>query len=96
MFKKLAVSIGAMAVLSASAATGDRMEVQDVIALQDGSTVYVFGDGKMAMEDRYGRSVYRRPGTVLAAKDGSQVTMRRSDPMRIDIMKRQYPFSGFY
>ena len=61
MRKKLAVAIAAtilslpaFAQVSASYTTDD-LEVTRTIALKDGSSVTVYKDGKMAMEDRFGR-----------------------------------------
>lgn len=46
---------------------------QQALALKDGSTLYVFKDGKMAREDRYGRAAYLNQGEVLELADGSKV-----------------------
>ena len=47
---------------------------QQALALKDGSTLYVFKDGKMAKEDRYGRAAYLKQGEVLELADGRKVT----------------------
>ena len=47
---------------------------QQVLALKDGSTLYVFKDGKMAKEDRYGRAAHLKQGEVLEVADGRKVT----------------------
>jgi hypothetical protein len=46
---------------------------QQALALKDGSTLYVFKDGKMAREDRYGRAAYLKQGEVLELADGRKV-----------------------
>jgi len=85
MFKQLAVAASVLVALTANAAPW--LDVQETVELRDGSTVYVFADGIMGMEDRYGRTVYRKPGTVFETRDGSQFVMRKSQPYRVDILK---------
>lgn len=46
-----AAAVGAV---SASALAGGSLQT---IALEDGATLYIFPDGKMGMEDKYGRAV---------------------------------------
>ena len=41
------------------------LATQLTLNLKDGATLYVFKDGKMAKEDRFGRAVYLQPGEVL-------------------------------
>ena len=90
MRKKLAVAIAAtilslpaFAQVSASYTTDD-LEVTRTIALKDGSSVTVYKDGKMAMEDRFGRSVSMRPGQVMEGTDGSKVVMAGNETYRVE------------
>ena len=90
MRKKLAVataltilSLPAFAQVSASYTT-DALEVTRTIALKDGSSVTVYKDGKMAMEDRFGRSVSMRPGQVMEGTDGSKVVMAGNETYRVE------------
>ena len=72
-------------------AAGDsdaRLAAKQVIELQDGSLVYVFDNGNMALENKYGIAVRTEPGTELRAKDGSTVTMAGDDVARLDILLR--------
>ena len=46
---------------------------QQALALKDGSTLYVFKDGKMAKEDHYGRAAYLKQGEVLELADGRKI-----------------------
>lgn len=55
-----------------------------VMNLKDGSTLYVFKDGKMAKEDRFGRAVYLRSGEVLETRDGRNVTAVGNEVARLD------------
>lgn len=54
------------------------------IPLEDGSTVYVFKDGKMGMEDKNGRSKRMKAGHVMKAKDGTRLVMIGDEVMRVD------------
>ena len=54
--------------------------------LKDGSTLYVFKDGKMAKEDRFGRAVYLRSGEVLETRDGRNVTAVGNEDARLDVL----------
>ena len=51
------------------AATAD---AQKLYRLKDGGTLYVFKDGKMAQEDRYGRAVYLKKGQVVETVAGQR------------------------
>ena len=44
------------------------------VELKDGGILYVFKDGKMAKENKYGRVETLRRGEVLEAADGKTVT----------------------
>lgn len=52
--------------------------------LRDGSTLYVFADGKMALEDKFGRAVRVNPGAMLETKDGRKVTFVGDEVARLD------------
>lgn len=65
-----------------SKVTGSPMEKS--IQLTDGSTVYIFADGKMAMEDRFGRAAYMEPGHAMRTKDGRTVVMNGNEVARFD------------
>jgi len=56
---------------------------QQALALKDGSTLYVFKDGKMAKEDRYGRAAYLKQGEVLELADGRKVTAVGNEVARL-------------
>ena len=44
-----------------------------VVAYVDGTTLYVFKDGKMAMEDSLGRSVSMRAGQPMETINGEKI-----------------------
>ena len=57
---------------------------QQALALKDGSTLYVFKDGKMAKEDHYGRAAYLKQGEVLELADGRKVPAVGNEVARLD------------
>jgi len=58
------------------------------VPLQDGSTVYVFKDGKMAMEDRLGRVVSMNQGHVMRTRGGQDITMVGDETARLSCFLR--------
>ncbi|MBS1230340.1 MAG: hypothetical protein H6R17_3617 [Proteobacteria bacterium] len=86
MLKRMLILV-ALTSVSAFAVADDndaRSAAQQVVELQDGSTVYVFQDGKMAVENKYGRAVSTKPGTTLQAKDGSTIVIKGNEVARLD------------
>lgn len=83
MLKELLMVV-AMSAFAASALAVDRTQVKDSIELKDGSTVYIFKDGKMGMEDKYGRAAYMESGHVMEAKDGKKIIMDGNEVWRVD------------
>jgi len=59
-------------------------------ALQDGSTLYVFTDGKMAKEDRFGRAVSLKAGEVLTLKDGQKITAVGNEVGRLGVILAEH------
>jgi hypothetical protein len=53
------------------------------VDLKDGSTLYVFKDGRMAKADRLGRPAHLKKGEVLEARDGRQVTTVGNEVARL-------------
>lgn len=61
------------------------------VALKDGSTVYVFNDGKMGMEDKYGRASRMGEGHLMETKSGQKITMIGNETARTDnVLHAQY------
>ena len=83
MLKKLLMVV-AMSAVTATAFAVDAAQVEKSIELKDGSTVYIFKDGKMAMEDKLGRAVRMKKDTVMEAKDGQKIIMHGDEVMRLD------------
>ena len=74
----------AMSAVTATAFAVDAAQVEKSIELKDGSTVYIFKDGKMGMEDKLGRAVRMKKDTVMEAKDGQKIIMHGDEVMRLD------------
>ncbi len=83
MLKKLLMVV-AMSAVTATAFAVDASKVEKSIELKDGSTVYIFKDGKMAMEDKLGRAVRMKKDTVMETKDGQKIMMHGDEVMRLD------------
>ncbi|WP_454753973.1 periplasmic Cu(I)/Cu(II)-binding protein CopK [Cupriavidus necator] len=83
MYNKLAIAV-LTTVVSLSASAADRSDIVKSYALNDGSTVHVFKDGKMAVENPFGRAVSVKEGRVLEAKDGTRITMNGNEVLRLD------------
>lgn len=66
-----------------------RENAKQVIEMKDGSTLYVFKDNKMAMEDKHGRAVRMKKGHVMETKDGQKIMMYGDEVMRLDSLLRQ-------
>ena len=87
MLKKkilVAAASGIIALSSLSAFAVDQSQVKESIALKDGSTVYIFKDGKMGMEDYLGRATVMEQGHAMEAKDGKKITMNGNEVWRVD------------
>lgn len=91
MIKKILVGVaGAMVAMSAFAV--DMSKVEKAIEMKDGSTVYIFKDGKMAMENKLGKTVRMKPGHVMEAKDGQRIIMVGDEVARLEsLMRAQSP-----
>ncbi|NHC08234.1 periplasmic Cu(I)/Cu(II)-binding protein CopK [Azonexus fungiphilus] len=83
MLKKM-LMVAALTMVGASAYAVDTSQVEKSIELKDGSTVYIFKDGKMGMEDKYGRATYMESGHVMETKDGKKIIMNGNEIWRVD------------
>ncbi len=73
--KILVTAVSTMAFVAMSAFAVDLSQVEKSVPLKDGSTVYIFKGGKMAMEDKNGRAARMQPNVVMEAKDGQRIIM---------------------
>ncbi len=83
MLKKL-LMIAATCAVATSALAVDAAQVEQSIPLKDGSTVYIFKDGKMSMESKLGNAVRMKQGHVMETKDGQKIMMYGDEVMRLD------------
>lgn len=72
----ISASVLAAATIAAPAFAGDAAAAaaKQVLPLKDGSTLYVFANGKMAKESKYGQAIYLKSGDVLETVDGKKIT----------------------
>lgn len=84
--------------LSANAATANPSEANSrcmfrpmsaktiqLIALQNGFTLHKYEDGKMAVENPFGRPVLMKEGQVLTTADGATIRMVGNEVARLSI-----------
>ena len=83
MLKKLLMVV-AISAATTSAFAVDKAQVEKSIELKNGSTVYIFKDGKMGMEDKYGRATLMETGHVMETKDGKKIIMNGNEIWRVE------------
>ena len=82
MLKQLLIA-SALAATAASAFAAGSGDVDKIVALKDGATLYVFQDGKMGMEDKFGRPMYMDEGTAMETPDGQKIVMKGNETARV-------------
>lgn len=82
MWKKLSL-LALVSLVSASALAVDMVKVEKSIPMKDGSTLYIFKDGKMGMEDKLGRVMAMAPGKLMETADGKKVVMTGNEVWRV-------------
>lgn len=83
MIKKVLAAV-AVTALSVSAFAADAALVDKSIPLKDGSTVYIFKNGKMGMEDKVGRATTMKEGHIMETLDGQKIIMQGNEVWRLD------------
>ena len=78
-----AVAATAVPVFARDAA---ELAARQVITLKDGSTLFVFKDGRMAREDKLGRAILLKSGQVLEATDGRRLTTVGNESARLGVL----------
>lgn len=81
--KFLVVATAGLISVSAFAADAARSEAKQVIELKDGATLYLFKDGKMAMENKFGQAVRMKEGAEMETKDGQKFKMTSDEVARL-------------
>lgn len=66
-----------------SALAMDRLDIVKSTPLKDGSTVYQFKDGKMAMESKFGKAVRMEEGAAMETADGQSITMKGDEVAKL-------------
>ena len=91
MLKKMLiiVALSGMSLLAVAEERDARNEAKQTVDLNDGSILYVFKDGKMALESKFGRAVVTQPGTVLTTTDGKNITMVGDEVERLRLLLEQ-------
>lgn len=84
MIKKM-LMIAALGMSGATAAyAADATQVEKSVELKDGTTLYVFKDGKMSMENQYGNVTTMEPGDIMETKDGKKIIMIGNEVFRLE------------
>lgn len=70
---------------------GDQLSqnAKQTVGLKDGSTLYIFKDGKMSMEDKSGRAMVMKAGQVMETKDGQRLIMVGNEVARLETLQKQ-------
>ena len=90
MFKKILAGI-ASSMIALTAFSANATQAEKSIQLKDGSTVHIFKDGNMGMENRFGRTTDMTPGHVMETKDGNKIAMKGNEVARThNLLTRQY------
>ena len=88
MLKKtlIVVALSAVSALAGATELDARQAAKQVVDLSDGSTLYVFDSGKMAVESKYGRAERTAPGSVLKTTDGREIHMVGDEVAQLEIL----------
>lgn len=80
----------ACSMIAMSAFAVDASKVDKSVELKDGSTMYIFKDGKMGMENKAGAVTSMRDGQVMEGKDGQRYIMVGNEVARLDWLRKDY------
>ena len=67
--------IAALSVITISAFAVNSDLIEKSIELTNGATVYILKDGKMAMENKFGRPERMKQNEIMDTKDGQKIMM---------------------
>ena len=85
MIRKLNILILSLAAAApAFAMDAARSEAKEVIALQNGETLYVFKDGQMAKESKFGSVLHLKKGEVVQTADGKSIATVGNETARLN------------
>lgn len=84
MVRNLNLLVLSMAALApAFAMDAAQSEAKQVIALQNGEKLYVFKDGLMAKESKFGSVIHLTKGEVVQTADGKSITTMGNEVARL-------------
>ena len=66
-------------------------QIEKSFVLVDGSAVYIFKDGKMAMEDKFGHVFPMKQGQPMQTVDGQSIPMVGNETARLEGIRRTQP-----
>ncbi|WP_256081965.1 CopK family periplasmic copper-binding protein [Massilia sp. YIM B04103] len=80
-----------LALAAVPAAAGHALQDEAVrsYSLKDGGTLHVFKDGKMALENKYGRAVSLRKGQVVETNDDRKIEVVGNEVGKLDLLLQQ-------
>lgn len=85
MIRKLNILILSLAAAApAFAMDVARSDAKEVIALQNGETLYVFKDGRMAKESKFGSVLHLKKGEVVQTADDKSITTVGNEVARLN------------
>lgn len=84
MIRKLNILVLSLAAMApAFAMDAAQSEAKQVIALQNGEKLYVFKDGLMAKESKFGSVTHLTKGEVVQTADGKSITTMGNEVARL-------------
>lgn len=83
------IAASASIMLPAYADDAARQQAKQMVSLQDGGTLYIFADEKMAKADKYGRPESLSKGEVMQATDGQALTATSNEVARLRYLQRK-------
>ena len=87
MIRNLNILVLSMAALApAFAMDAAQSEAKQVIALQNGEKLYVFKDGLMAKESKFGSVKHLTKGEVVQTADGKSITTMGNEVARLSFL----------
>ncbi|MDR3395308.1 MAG: CopK family periplasmic copper-binding protein [Parasulfuritortus sp.] len=94
----LIATVLATASIVASAAIAPTARIgafgEQLVTLQGGSTLHIYKDGQMAVENVYGRPTVVAPGQQLHEKNGTTIAMNSDDIARLEMEQFQQLHGG--
>lgn len=90
MLRKLNILVLSIATLApAFAMDAARSDAKQVIELQNGESLYVFKDGLMAKESKFGYAIHLVKGEVVQTADGKNITTIGNEVARLSSLLNQ-------